>query len=180
MPSLIRKEKIACEICGSQTTRNNFVRHKKKWSAGALYCTKLPIFSTKCWAQVNYLIAKKHRKPTARVLQKCKICNKDFHSFYLLREHKRKKHGTQRGSWAQSVDVAQLIGDVDGNSLKEELNTCKHFLIDSEVEIGRNRVYSFAMGTVDPKHLLEIVDVVFDNLEWAAQLNVALCFCWKT
>ena len=30
MSSLIRKEKVTCEICGTQTTRNNTVRHKKR------------------------------------------------------------------------------------------------------------------------------------------------------
>ena len=38
----------------------------------------------------------------------------------------------QRGSGAQSVDVAQLMRDVDDNGLKEELETCDHFLVDSE------------------------------------------------
>ena len=28
MPSLIRKEKVSCEHCGTQVTRNNIVRHK--------------------------------------------------------------------------------------------------------------------------------------------------------
>ena len=27
------------------------------------------------------------------------------------------------------------MGDVDGSSLKEEQETCKHFLLDSEMEI---------------------------------------------
>ena len=47
------------------------------------------------------------------------------------------------------------------------------------MEIGRNKIYSFAMRTVDPERLLEIVDVVFDNLQWAAQLKVAFSFLLK-
>ena len=35
------------------------------------------------------------------------------------------------------VDVAHIMGDVDDNSLKEELETCEHFLIDSEIDNGR-------------------------------------------
>ena len=50
------------------------------------------------------------------------ILEKDLHSFYLLREHKRKEHGAQRSSDAQTVDVTQLTRDVD-NSLKKELET---------------------------------------------------------
>ena len=68
------------------------------------------------------------------------------------------------------------MGDVDGNSLKEELETCKHFLVDSELENGRHRICSFAMDTLHPKYLLEILDVVFDSLNCAAKWNVAIGF----
>ena len=102
--------------------------------------------------------------------------DKDFHSFYFLREHKRKEHGAQRGSSAQNVEVTQLIGAVGNNSLKEELEACKQFLVDSEMENVRQRVYNFAMDTRDPKNLLEKSNVVFDSLKCPAKLNVALRF----
>ena len=57
------------------------------------------------------------------VLHKSKICDKDFHSFYLLRERKRKEHISQRLSGAQNVDVTQPMGDVDDKRLEEELET---------------------------------------------------------
>ena len=126
-----------------------------------------------------YDIAKKHSNATARVVHKCKLCDKDFHSFYILREHKRKEHGAQSGSGAESVDVAQLMGYVDDNCLKEELGTCKHFLLDSEMEDGRHRVSNFAIDTLDPKYLLGKLDVVFDSLKCAAELNVAFGFVPK-
>ena len=63
MPSLIRKEKVTCGNCGTQTTRNNIVRHKKSCSAGTLYCTHCPNFSTKSQSNLNYHIAKKHSAP---------------------------------------------------------------------------------------------------------------------
>ena len=68
------------------------------------------------------------------------------------------------------------MGDVDDNSLKEELETCKHFMVDSEMNNGRRRVYNFAKPTVDPKYLLEKLDIVFDSLKCAAMLNVAFGF----
>ena len=74
-----------------------------------------------------YHIAKKHSEATARVVQNCKICDEDFHSFYKLREHRRKEHVAQRGSGAQNVDVAHVMGDAADNSLKKGLETCKHF-----------------------------------------------------
>ena len=49
------------------------------------------------------------------------------------------------------------MGDVDDKSLKEELETCKHFLFEREMENGKHRVYNFAMGTLDPEYLLEIL-----------------------
>ena len=81
MPSLIRKEKITCANCGTQTTRNNFVRHKKRCSAGTLYCTHCPNFSTKSLGDLNYHIAKKHSAPKPDVTFKCKICYQEFPGF---------------------------------------------------------------------------------------------------
>ena len=46
MPSLTRNEKFTCENCGTQTTGNNNVRHKKRCSIGTLYCTQRPNFPT--------------------------------------------------------------------------------------------------------------------------------------
>ena len=65
---------------------------------------------------MNHHNAKKHSKASARVVQKSKICDKDLHSFYFLREHKRNEHGAQKGSGAQSVDGAQLMRYFDGHS----------------------------------------------------------------
>ena len=93
-----------------------------------------------------------------------------------MREYKRKEHEAQRGSRAQNDDVAHVIGDVDEASLKGEMETCKHFLVDTEMENGRHRVYNFAMDTLDPKHLLAKLDAVFDGLKCAAKLNVAFGF----
>ena len=75
MTSLIRKEKVACENCATQTTRNNIVQYKKSCFAGTLCCTHYPNFSTKSQNDLNYHIAKKHSalKPS-RVTFKCKLC----------------------------------------------------------------------------------------------------------
>ena len=58
---------------------------------------------------MNIHIAKKHFKAIAKVLHKLNLCDKDFHSFYKLREHNRKEHGAQIGSGAQNVDVAHVM-----------------------------------------------------------------------
>ena len=128
---------------------------------------------------MNYHKARNYSKTTARFVQKCKKCGNDFHSFYLLREHKRKEFGVQICSGTRNVVVTQLMGDVDDNSRKEELETCKHFLVDSEIKNGRHRVYNFAMDTLDPKNVLKKLDVVFDSLKCAAKLIVTFGFLLK-
>ena len=138
-----------------------------------LYALLKKNFSTKFPAEMNSNNAKKYSKATACVVQKCQICDQDFQSFFLFRDHKWKEHGAQRGSAAQSADVAKNMGYSDQKSLKEELKTCKHFLVDIEMENGRHRVYNFVKDTLDPKYLLEKLWVVFDSLKYAAKLNAA-------
>ena len=90
MPYLNHNEKVSFENCGTQTTQLNLARHRKRCSAVSTICSSCTNLSTKSRAEMNYRIARKHSKPTAR---KCKISDKDFHSFYKLREQKRKEHG---------------------------------------------------------------------------------------
>ena len=151
MPYLNHNEKASCENCGTQTTQFNLARHRKRCSVVSTICSSCTNFSTKSRAEMNYRLARKHSKPTAR---KCKISDKDFNSFYKLPEQKRKEHGAWRGTGAQSVDVAQLMGDVDDNSLKEKVETCKKILVVIEMKNGRHRVYNFTMDTLDPNYLL--------------------------
>ena len=50
-----------------------------------------------------YHFAKKHSRASPRAVHKCRVCDEDFHSFYLLREYKRKEHGAQRGPGAHML-----------------------------------------------------------------------------
>ena len=63
MPSLDRYEKVTCEKCGTQTTKQNLARHKGRCSVGTLYCTQHPNFSTQLQSDLKYLIAMKHSAP---------------------------------------------------------------------------------------------------------------------
>ena len=67
----MRKEKLTCENCGTQTTRNNILRQKKSCSAGTLYCTHCPNFSTKSQCDLNYHVSKKHSAPKPDVTSMC-------------------------------------------------------------------------------------------------------------
>ena len=82
LKSLIRKEKKTCENCGTQTTRNNIVRHRKICSVGTLYFTQYLKFSTKSQSDLNCHIVKKHSAPKPHMTFKCKFCYKEFPGFY--------------------------------------------------------------------------------------------------
>ena len=173
MPSLIRNEKVNWDSFGTQTTPAYLACHKKRCSVGSHTFSSCTNFSTKSRVEKIYHIAKKH------IVHKCNLSDKDFHSFYNLREHKWKEIGAQRSSGARTVDVAHVMGDVDDKGLKEELKTFKHFLVDSEMENGLQKVYNSAMDTLDPKYQLDKLDFVFHSLKYAAKLNVAFGFKLK-
>ena len=60
------------------------------------------------------------------------------------------------GTWStersggQNVLVAVVMGDVDVKSLKEKFETCKHFLVDREIEIVRQSL-QLSHGLFEPK-----------------------------
>ena len=128
MPVLDRNEKLTCDKCGKQTTKKNIVRHKTRCSAGTLFCTQGPNFSTNSLADLNYHIAEKHATPRVKYTQRCKICFKDFSGFHAFRQHKTSERGYQNKS--ADFDVNNLF-EIDDADLKEELQACKHFLVDS-------------------------------------------------
>ena len=101
-----------------------------------MYCPKFPNFSTKTRDDLNYHIAKQHNVAGPSITYKCKLCHAEFPGFYALRQHKNTQHGTQIGFGASNIDVEDIVGDVDDQSLREELQSCKHFLVDSEYKNG--------------------------------------------
>ena len=178
MPSLIRKEKSTCENCGTQTTRNNIVRHKKRCSVATLYCTQCPNFSTKSQNDLNYHNAKNHSAPKADITFKCKLCFQYFPGFCAFRQHRNTQHGMQIGSGIRVVDVEYIVGDVD-HSLGEELHSCQHFLVDSELERARHKVFNYAVETLNETIVNEKLDHFFNTLKCAAKVNLAFGFILK-
>ena len=179
MPSLNRNEKVTCEKCGTQTRRLNLTRHKKRCSVGTLYCTQCPNFSTKSQNDSTYIIAKKHSAPKLDVTFKCKLCYQDFPGFYALRQHRNTQHGMQIGSRARDVDVEHIVGDVEDHRLREELRSCQHFLVDSELERARHKVWNYAVETLNETIVNEKLDHFFNKLKCAAKVNLAFGFILK-
>ena len=71
------------------------------------------------------------------------------------------------------------MGDVDDQSLREELQSCRHFLVDSEIQKGRHSVFNFAVNNLTAQVVEEKLDRVLDKLKCVAKLNLALGFILK-
>ena len=71
------------------------------------------------------------------------------------------------------------MGDVNDQSLRKELESCKHFLTDTEMENGRHRVFNFAMSSFDMSLLNDKLDYVFDEVKCADKVNLAFGFVLK-
>ena len=75
--------------------------------------------------------------------------------------------------------MEDIVVDVDDQSLREELESCKHFLTDTEMETARHKVLNFAMLSYDMSLLNNELDYVFEELKCAAKVNLALGFVLK-
>ena len=74
---------------------------------------------------------------------------KIFPSFFSVRLFRQKIHGASSQSEAKGIEIRIMLEDVDGASLQEGSETCKHFLIGSEMENGRHSVFNFAMDSLN-------------------------------
>ena len=170
---------ITCENCGVHIRKLNLARHKKSCSAGTLYSTQCPNFSTKSRDDLNYHIAKQHIAAGPSITYKCKLCHAEFPGFYALHQHKNTQHGTQVGFRASNFDVEGIVGDVDDQSLREELQSCRDFLVDSEIQKRRHSVFNFAVNNLTAQVIAEKFDRVLGKLMCVAKLNLALGFILK-
>ena len=111
-----------------------------------------------------------------KTTHKCKICFKKFSGFHALRQHKTSEHVVQMKS--AEFDVNNLLENDDAE-LKEELQACQHFLVASDLEKGRHRVFNFAMSTFENTLNIMKLDLVFNGLKGAAKVNLAFGFVFK-
>ena len=176
MPSLNRKGKVTCESCGTQITKLNLARHKKNCSAGTLCCTQCHNFFTKSQSGLNYHFDKKHSAPKPDITFKCKFCYKEFPGFYDLRQHRITQQGMQIRSRTRDLDVEHIVGDVEDHRLREELRSCQHFLVDSQLERARHKVFSYARETRNEIIVNEKLDHFFNTLKCAAKVNLVFGF----
>ena len=154
MLSLNRDEKVTCDNCVTWTTRNNVARHKTGILLEPLHVPFVP--SSQQNPELKWTIRwpQKHSATNTKAAHDCKRCDENFHGFYFQRQQRRKEHGTLRRSRAGNVYVSSLMATIDDNSLKKELQMCKHCWVGSEMVDWRHRSFNFAMDLVHQKILV--------------------------
>ena len=128
---------------------------------------------------LNYHVAKKQKVPRSSITYNCTLCQAEYPGFYGLRQHENTQQGTQMGFGASNIIVEDIEGNVDDQSLREELESCKHFLTDTEMKNGRHRVFNFAMLSFDIFLPNDKLNYVFKELKCAAKVNLAFGFVLK-
>ena len=113
----------------------------------------------------------KHSASNFHITFKCKLCYKEYLGFYAFRQRKN----TQRSCPIKStyVETDDIINEVDDTNLKQELRSCQHFLVDSELEIARHKILFYAAENLNKTIVKEKLDRFFDSLEFAAKKNSA-------
>ena len=88
-----------------------------------------------------------------------------FPGFYALRQHRNTQHGMHIGSRTRDMNLEHIVGDVEDHSLREELRSCQHFLVDAELERARHKVFNYAVETLNEKIVNEKLDLLFQQFE---------------
>ena len=176
MPALDRNVKVTCGKFGTSVTKLNLSRHKSRCSGRILYCPKCPNFSTKSRDDSNYHIAKKHSAAGPKNNHRCKECSIDFSNFHSLRHHKQRYHTAETTSSREMADTQSIADAGDDRSLEEELQSCGHFLVESEKQNERHSLFKFVVNNLTAQISEEKLDHVLEELKCAAKLNLALGF----
>ena len=82
----------------------------------------------------------------------------------------------QIGSKTRHVDVDYIEGDVEDHRLREKLRFCQLFMVDSELERARHKVFNYAVETSNETIVNKKLDHFLNNLKFAAKVNLAFGF----
>ena len=126
-----------------------------------------------------YHVAKKHTPSTSEQSTVCSSCEKEVPSYYSVQQYLRKEHGAKQRKPSDLVaDFNKIVeeeGD-GGEKLKEELSACQDFLVDTEMENGKHKVFNFQMSNLDTKNINQKLEEVFNKLDPAAKIIISLRF----
>ena len=82
----------------------------------------------------------------------------------------------QVGSRKKDVDVEHIVREVKDHRLREELRPFQHFLVDSEIERARHKVFNYALESLNAEIFDEKLGHFFSNLKCAAKVNLTFGF----
>ena len=77
------------------------------------------------------------------------------------------------------MTLEHIVGDVEDHTLRRKLRYFQHFLVDSQLESARHRVFNYALETLNKTIVNEQLDHLFNNLKCAEKVNLALGFILK-
>ena len=159
--------------------RKHILRHKKSCKKGILFCPECPKFAAETEEKLNYHKVKKHGKKPLNNFFTCSECKLNFHSFYTLRMHKESFHKIKEQTSESvpiEIDFDTIMGDHANQELRDELNSVKHFLIDSESFREKHKVFNLAIAELNPQLIVDKLRTVFSKLDNAAKMNISLGF----
>ena len=125
------------------------------------------------WFQLSYF--KKHSLSQRKNILKCETCHHFFHWLLSLAIKQADSAQSTKCIEDQKCGCHTVGNEIDDESFTEEVETSKHFLVDSEVEIGRQSV-QFCHEILNAHTSSQKIDSVFEKLKRAAKLNVAFGF----
>ena len=159
MSALDRNKKIACDNCGTLVSKQNLAKHKKKSSVGTLLYSQCLNFFTKSQNDLKYHVAKKMELLNQKLHTIVTSVKRNFVDVILYVKTK-KIHGH---TFNTSGDSSPLLNDVDDDNLKGELLACQHFLVDSQLEKGRHRIFNFALDSLSAEKSPQTWIMRFNN-----------------
>ena len=165
MPALNRIEKFKCEKCGDEYRRSDAARHRKRCEKQEEHNCPNCYFYTKSKEEMNDHTVKKHAQPSSKQSTVFHACEQEFPSYYSLQQHRTKEHeAKQRKPSNTVVDLNKIVEEEveDEEKLKEELSACQHFLVDTEMENGRHKVFNFQISKLETKVINEKLEEVFN------------------
>ena len=69
--------------------------------------------------------------------------------------------------------MEHIVKDVEDHRLREDLRSCQHFLVDSELQRARRKVFNYAVETLNETIVNDKLDHFFNKLKCAAKVNLA-------
>ena len=64
----------------------------------------------------------------------------------------------QIGSGTKDVDVEHIVGEVEDHRLRDVLRSCQHFLVASELERTKHKVFNYAVENLNETIVNEKLD----------------------